>query len=108
MKSKKSYTLISLLMVILMLCGCARTDETIDVNYWRYKLKKPSSSSLLENAQNATQNAINKGADATERKLLAKSGRFNPEIPIAEPKRMAIIGGFISFLKDNLDFISAQ
>ena len=66
MKSKKSYTLISLLMVILMLCGCARTDETIDVNYWRYKLKKPSSSSLLENAQNATQNAINKGADATE------------------------------------------
>ena len=79
MKSKKSYTLISLLMVILMLCGCARTDETIDVNYWRAKLKKTSSSSLLENAQNVTQDALNKGADATEDLYNMVGGNFAKE-----------------------------
>lgn len=66
MKTKKSYLLICLLTIILMLSGCARTDETIDVNYWRYKLKKPSSGNLLDSTQNITQGATNKGADATE------------------------------------------
>lgn len=67
MKSQKTYTIFILFLTVFLLGGCAQTEEYIDVNYWRAKIKTSvSEESVIENKENTAQDIADNGGDAKE------------------------------------------
>lgn len=64
MKFTKKYTVLTLLLSVVMFCGCAKLEDPIDINYWRSKLK--TSESLSEDAIDNEKYLTDKTAEDTK------------------------------------------
>ena len=64
MKPKMILNLMAI-MLSLLLCGCTKGEEAVEADYWKGKLKYPTSEdSIMEQAKVAAQDLIEEGKDA--------------------------------------------